>query len=100
MNRFALIMAAAVVFPPGFAVAADAGAAVNLAGDYRMEGKGLGPNDSPYDGTCSLSGDGPAYRVSCYNRETQHTYSRRGLAGPAKVLQLTCGQSRRGHKAG
>src|SRR5260370_10082858 len=89
MNRFALIMAAAVVFPPGFAVAADAGAAVNLAGDYRMEGKGLGPNDSPYDGTCSLSGAGPAYRVSCYNPEPQHTYNGRGLAGPELLSIFT-----------
>ena len=80
MDRSALLVVLAVALGSNIAVSADRDSAANLAGEYRMQGKGLGPNDSPYDGTCSLSGEGPTYDVSCYNRETQHTYSGRGLA--------------------
>lgn len=51
-----------------------------LAGEYRMQGRGFEPQDSPYEGSCTLRGDGPAYDVSCFNVDTRHTYVGRGLA--------------------
>lgn len=98
MNRLVILMAAAA-FHSGVVAAADGGAGVNFAGDYRMQGKGFGRNDRPYEGTCSLSGDGPAYRVSCYNNETQHTYSGRGLAN-GDTLAINIGDYLQGDHGG
>jgi hypothetical protein len=76
---------------------ADAAAAEStaLAGDYRMQGKGFGPSDSAYQGTCSLRGDGPAYEVSCFNADTRHTYVGRGLAN-GDILAIFIGDVLRG----
>ena len=52
----------------------------DLTGSYRMEGKGFGPNDSAYRGTCKLALQGTSYAVSCYNEDTRHTYVGKGLA--------------------
>jgi hypothetical protein len=54
--------------------------APDLSGNYRMEGKGFGPNDSAYRGTCKLVLEGAVYAVSCYNEDTRHTYVGKGLA--------------------
>jgi hypothetical protein len=66
-----------------------------LAGDYRMQGRGFGPDDSAYQGTCSLRGDGPAYEVSCFNADTRHTYVGRGLAA-GDTLAIFIGDVLRG----
>lgn len=52
----------------------------NFSGHYLMEGKGFGPNDSAYRGTCQLDLQGAAYAVSCFNEDTKHTYVGKGLA--------------------
>jgi len=95
MDRLALLVVLAFSLGSNAAVAADRDSTANLAGEYRMQGRGLGPDDSPYDGTCALSGEGPTYDVSCYNRQTQHTYSGRGLAS-GDALAIFIGDYLRG----
>lgn len=63
----------------GVAVGQTAGD-VDFAGDYVMQGKGFGVNDSAYTGTCSLQRADSGYGVSCYNQQTRHTYVGKGLA--------------------
>jgi len=55
---------------------------IDYSGNYVMQGKGFGANDSAYTGTCSLSSQGTKrdYQVSCYNQDTRHTYAGKGLA--------------------
>lgn len=69
-------IALATSMPASLPVAAEA----DFAGEYAMSGKGFGPRDTAYLGTCSLSRDQQAYRVSCYNSDTRHTYTGRGVA--------------------
>ena len=45
-----------------------------------MQGKGFGAQDSAYTGTCSVQRATHGYRVSCFNRDTRHTYVGKGLA--------------------
>jgi hypothetical protein len=97
MRCFALAALVVIALDGGIAGAADMDPVVNLAGQYRMQGKGIGSNDSAYDGTCSLSGEGPAYRVSCYNSETRHTYSGRGLASGDRLAIFIGDQLRGDH---
>lgn len=52
----------------------------DYSGEYAMQGKGFGARDSAYTGTCSLQRENPGYRVSCFNRDTRHTYVGKGLA--------------------
>ncbi len=52
----------------------------NYAGEYVMQGKGFGPNDRAYAGTCSLQREDQGYKVSCFNQDTRHTYAGKGLA--------------------
>lgn len=52
----------------------------SFSGEYAMEGWGLGPFGIGYRGSCSVLGDGPAYRVSCINSSTRHIYIGKGLA--------------------
>ena len=61
------------------ALAQDA-AARDFAGEYEMQGKGFGPRDTAYGGTCSIRHGEPGYQVSCFNRDTRHTYTGKGLA--------------------
>ena len=51
----------------------------DLSGKYAMAGKGAGENDSPYVGTCTLKAVGTLYDVSCFNSDTKHTYSGKGV---------------------
>ena len=53
---------------------------VDYSGEYVMQGKGFGAQDSAYTGTCSLRREHPGYRVSCFNQDTRHTYVGKGLA--------------------
>ena len=69
--------------------------ASDLSGNYRMEGKGFGPNDSAYRGTCKLSLQGAVYAVSCYNEDTRHTYVGKGLAG-GETLSVFIGDELKG----
>src|SRR5262245_44655338 len=59
---------------------ASAESAVDYAGDYRMQSKGFGVADKTYEGTCAVRRENEIYRVSCFNRDTQHTYVGKGLA--------------------
>ncbi len=52
----------------------------DYSGDYGMAGKGSGPRDSAYAGTCRISAAGQGYDVSCFNADTRHTYAGKGLA--------------------
>ena len=51
----------------------------DLSGEYVMTGKGVGANDSPYVGTCTLKAIETLYDVSCFNSDTRHTYSGKGI---------------------
>jgi hypothetical protein len=62
------------MFLPALATAAD------LSGEYVMAGKGVGENDSPYVGTCTLKAVDTLYEVSCFNADTRHTYTGKGIA--------------------
>ena len=52
----------------------------NFSGDYAMAGKGAGPRDSAYEGTCKMTAAVEGYDVSCFNAGTRHTYVGKGLA--------------------
>ena len=79
MNRMLSALGALALLAAGSPVATAAESHA-FAGEYRMQGRGFEPQDSPYQGSCTLRGDGPAYEVSCFNVETRHTYVGRGLA--------------------
>ena len=51
----------------------------DLSGEYVMSGKGVGENDRPYVGTCTLTAVDTIYEVSCFNSDTRHTYSGKGV---------------------
>jgi hypothetical protein len=53
---------------------------IDYSGEYTMQGKGFGEKDSAYTGTCSFQRENHGYRVSCFNRDTRHTYVGKGLA--------------------
>jgi hypothetical protein len=67
----------------------------DFSGTYRMEGKGFGPNDSAYRGTCKLALEGSVYAVSCYNEDTRHTYVGKGLAD-GQILSIFIGDELKG----
>lgn len=81
------------------ALAGPAGAqekgAPDFAGEYVMTGKGFGPNDTAYVGTCSISPEDQVYRVSCYNEDTRHTYVGKGI-GAGDTLAIYIGDELRG----
>jgi len=56
-----------------------ANAQQSVAGEYVMQGKGIGPRDSAYSGTCTFKASDALYDVSCYNVDTRHTYSGKGI---------------------
>lgn len=76
--RHPLLALAAIAFASatGIAFAGEA----DFSGDYVMRGKGFAANDSAYSGTCALTRSVQVYAVSCYNRDTRHTYTGKGLA--------------------
>ena len=81
-----------LALPSAPAVALEA---PDLSGNYRMEGKGFGPNDSAYGGTCKLVLQGKVYAVSCYNEDTRHTYVGKGLAS-GETLSVFIGDELKG----
>jgi hypothetical protein len=78
-----------------FALSATASAEWDFSGTYRMEGKGFGPNDSDYRGTCELSLESRFYAVSCFNEDTRHTYVGKGLAD-GETLSVFIGDELKG----
>ena len=82
----------ALILPSGSAAALEA---PDLSGDYRMEGKGFGPDDAAYRGTCKLAFEGAVYAVSCYNEDTRHTYIGKGLAS-GETLSILIGDELKG----
>jgi hypothetical protein len=99
MKQLFAVPFAVLVLAAGFAGAAWAGQSSDLAGEYVMRGKGFGANDTPYEGTCSLRGDGPILEVSCFNESTRHTYVGRGLA-QGDSLSITIGDLLSGDHGG
>lgn len=67
----------------------------DFSGDYGMAGKGSGPRDSAYAGTCRISAAGQGYEVSCFNADTRHTYVGKGLA-QGDTLAIFIGDALRG----
>ncbi|MGQ0680855.1 hypothetical protein [Bradyrhizobium sp.] len=67
--------AAILLSLPGPAQAAQK----DVSGEYVMAGKGVGENDRPYVGTCTLKAVDTIYEVSCFNSDTRHTYSGKGV---------------------
>jgi hypothetical protein len=81
-----------------FALSSGTAAALeapDFSGNYRMEGKGFGPNDSAYRGTCKLALQDAVYAVSCYNEDTRHTYVGKGLA-TGETLSIFIGDELKG----
>src|SRR3990167_2466972 len=52
----------------------------DFSGDYRMTGKGSGPRDSAYVGTCRISAADQGYDISCFNADTRHPCVGKGRA--------------------
>ena len=71
------LVAVAFAVVPGSALAAGD---VDFSCDYVMRGKGFAANDSAYSGTCAVTRAAQAYAVSCFNQDTRHTYTGKGLA--------------------
>jgi hypothetical protein len=69
--------------------------APDFSGNYLMEGKGFGPNDSAYRGTCQLDLQGASYAVSCFNEDTNHTYVGKGLVA-GDTLSIFIGDELKG----
>lgn len=71
--------AAVAALLSGSVLPARAAEQTDLSGEYVMSGKGVGENDRPYVGTCSLKAVDTIYEVSCFNSDTRHTYSGKGV---------------------
>ena len=69
--------------------------ALDFSGDYHMAGKGSGSGDSAYAGTCRIGAETQGYAVSCFNADTRHTYSGKGLAQD-DMLAISIGDTLRG----
>jgi len=78
IKRYTFAVVCSMVFASS--VTARAADGIDYSGEYTMQGKGFGANDSAYTGTCSLMRETHGYRVSCYNRDTRHTYVGKGLS--------------------
>ena len=84
------VVAAGLIVSP--ACAADQR---DLSGEYVMAGKGVGENDAAYIGTCTLKAVDTLYEVSCFNADTRHTYSGRGI-GSGDQLSTVIGDVLKG----
>ncbi|HZB57098.1 MAG TPA: hypothetical protein VE527_25910 [Reyranella sp.] len=95
MKSMTMLAAGAFVLLAAKAVAGDEPRPENFAGDYRMAGRGFGPRDSAYSGTCTVRPAAPGYEVSCFNVDTRHTYVGKGLSR-GDTLTLFIGDTLRG----
>jgi hypothetical protein len=73
----------------------DAAEQRDFSGEYVMAGKGAGENDSPYIGTCTLKAVEKLYDVACFNSETRHTYTGKGI-GLGDQLSIVIGDVLKG----
>lgn len=73
LSSAAIAIALAVIAP-------TAAQSRDLSGDYVMQGKGVGDSDLAYVGTCNFKAIETLYDVACFNADTRHTYSGRGIA--------------------
>lgn len=71
-----ILVTGTMLLAAGGAFAAE----IDFSGEYVMRGKGFAANDTAYQGTCSLQRQADVYQVSCYNQDTRHTYTGKGLA--------------------
>ena len=78
IGRFSFIVACSLFF--AFGTTVQAADDIDYTGEYAMQGKGFGANDSAYTGTCSFQRADHGYRVSCFNKDTRHAYVGKGLA--------------------
>ena len=78
--RFDLRAVAVLVASVFIVTSAQAAEPRDMSGDYVMKGKGVQAEDRAYSGTCSFKAEGALYDVSCFNSDTRHTYSGKGLA--------------------
>lgn len=94
--RVTAVLAASIVALGGSAMASgQEPPARDFSGNYTMAGKGSGPLDSAYVGTCRISTAGSVYDVSCFNADTRHTYVGKGLA-QGDTLAIFIGDTLRG----
>jgi hypothetical protein len=90
------VLATSIVAMGGPATASgQAPPALDFSGNYAMAGKGSGPRDSAYVGTCKISAAGQVYDVSCFNADTRHTYIGKGVA-QGDALAIFIGDTLRG----
>lgn len=95
MRVFAMLVTS-IIAMGGAALASGSESPVRkFSGDYEMAGKGSGPRDSAYAGTCKISVAGEGYDVSCFNADTRHTYVGKGLAH-GNTLAIFIGDTLRG----
>lgn len=95
MKSMTMLAAGAFVLLAAEAVAGEQPRPGDFAGEYRMAGRGFGPRDSAYSGTCSVRRAAPGYEVSCFNVDTRHTYVGKGLSR-GDTLTLFIGDTLRG----
>jgi hypothetical protein len=95
MTLRALLAASAIAIGGPVLASGQESPARDFSGDYGMAGKGSGPRDSAYAGTCRISAAGQGYDVSCFNANTRHTYVGKGLA-QGDTLAIFIGDTLRG----
>ena len=95
MKSMAVLAVGAFVLLAAEAVAGEEPRTWDFAGEYRMAGRGFGPRDGAYSGTCTVRPATPGYEVSCFNVDTRHTYVGKGLSR-GDTLALFIGDTLRG----
>ena len=95
MKSMTMLAAAALLLPAAEAVAGEEARSGDFAGEYRMAGRGFGPRDSAYSGTCTVRPAAPGYEVSCFNADTRHTYVGKALSS-GDTLAIFIGDTLRG----
>jgi hypothetical protein len=95
MKLMAMLAAGAMAIGGPASASGQVPSARDFSGDYGMTGKGSGPRDSAYAGTCRISAASPGYDVSCFNADTRHTYVGKGLAH-GDTLAIFIGDTLRG----
>lgn len=94
--RLMALLAAGMAAIGGAALASGQEPATrDFSGNYAMAGKGSGPRDSAYAGTCRIGASAQGYDVSCFNADTRHTYVGKGLA-QGDTLAIFIGDNLRG----
>jgi hypothetical protein len=95
MTAKTVLAATALVLLVGQTVSAEEQRAGDFAGEYTMAGRGFGPHDSAYRGSCTVRPATPGYEVSCFNADTRHTYVGKALQ-QGDALAVFIGDALRG----